>query len=78
MVQHTTEDDLSNAAFPYFTARPIGVGYVPVLALRVSYVGELGWETRSACFPRCAHRPQWRASGWCTAKSSRSASGWLL
>ena len=31
-------------AFPYLTAREITVGYVPCLALRVTYVGELGWE----------------------------------
>jgi len=37
-------DDLSDGAFPYFSARQITVGYVPALALRVSYVGELGWE----------------------------------
>ena len=30
--------------FPYLTARRITVGNVPVLALRVTYVGELGWE----------------------------------
>ncbi|HEY7527469.1 MAG TPA: FAD-dependent oxidoreductase, partial [Candidatus Limnocylindria bacterium] len=39
-----TDDDLGNAAFPYMTAREISVGNVPVLALRVTYVGELGWE----------------------------------
>ncbi|HEY7032297.1 MAG TPA: FAD-dependent oxidoreductase [Thermomicrobiales bacterium] len=38
------EDDLSNEAFPYFSARRIAIGEVPVEALRVSYVGELGWE----------------------------------
>ena len=37
-------DDLSNAAFPYLTARQIAISGVPVLALRVTYVGELGWE----------------------------------
>jgi glycine cleavage system aminomethyltransferase T/glycine/D-amino acid oxidase-like deaminating enzyme len=37
-------DDLSNEAFPYMTAREIVVGHVPCLALRVTYVGELGWE----------------------------------
>jgi 4-methylaminobutanoate oxidase (formaldehyde-forming) len=37
-------DDLSNEAFPYMTAREIVVGDVPCLALRVTYVGELGWE----------------------------------
>jgi glycine cleavage system aminomethyltransferase T/glycine/D-amino acid oxidase-like deaminating enzyme len=40
----TTSDDVSNAAFPYLTAREISVGNVPVTALRVTYVGELGWE----------------------------------
>ena len=39
-----TRDDLSNDGFPYLTARQITVGSVPVLALRVTYVGELGWE----------------------------------
>jgi len=39
-----TDDDLSNDAFPYMTAGQISVGSVPVLALRVTYVGELGWE----------------------------------
>jgi 4-methylaminobutanoate oxidase (formaldehyde-forming) len=39
-----TRDDLSDAAFPYLTAREITIGDVPVLALRVTYVGELGWE----------------------------------
>ena len=37
-------DDLSNEAFPYGTAKYIDVGYARVLALRMSYVGELGWE----------------------------------
>ena len=39
-----TKDDISNESFPYMSARQITVGYVPVLALRVTYVGELGWE----------------------------------
>ncbi len=39
-----TRDDLGDAAFPYLTAREITVGSVPALALRVTYVGELGWE----------------------------------
>lgn len=38
------QDDLSNEAFPYMRARDITVGDVPCLALRVTYVGELGWE----------------------------------
>jgi 4-methylaminobutanoate oxidase (formaldehyde-forming) len=39
-----TTADLSNEAFPYLTAQHIEIGYAPVLALRVTYVGELGWE----------------------------------
>ncbi|HEY8818087.1 MAG TPA: FAD-dependent oxidoreductase [Candidatus Limnocylindrales bacterium] len=39
-----THDDVSDAAFPYLTAQAITVGSVPAYALRVTYVGELGWE----------------------------------
>ena len=39
-----TDADLTNEAFPWLTAREIQVAGVPVTALRVSYVGELGWE----------------------------------
>ena len=38
------DDDLTNAAFPFGTARQLAVAGCPVLALRVTYVGELGWE----------------------------------
>ena len=44
VVQSLSPDDLSNEAFGFFKAREIFVGEVPVVALRVSYVGELGWE----------------------------------
>ena len=44
LVQAVSENDLSNQAFPYLTAKWIYVRHVPVLALRISYVGELGWE----------------------------------
>jgi 4-methylaminobutanoate oxidase (formaldehyde-forming) len=39
-----TSADLSNEAFPYMTAREIDLHYALVLAMRVTYVGELGWE----------------------------------
>jgi 4-methylaminobutanoate oxidase (formaldehyde-forming) len=39
-----SEDDLSPAAFRYGRAREITVGSAPVLALRIGYTGELGWE----------------------------------
>ncbi|MEU8321680.1 FAD-dependent oxidoreductase [Nonomuraea sp. NPDC048881] len=44
LVQGLTDMDLSNEGFRYFTCRSGYVGQVPVLAMRVSYVGELGWE----------------------------------
>ncbi|MGH3451691.1 MAG: GcvT family protein, partial [Haloechinothrix sp.] len=40
----SSSDDVSDATFGFGTARQITVGTVPVLALRVSYVGDLGWE----------------------------------
>ena len=39
-----TDADLSSAAFPWLTGKPISVGIAPVEALRVNFVGELGWE----------------------------------
>ncbi|PCE23176.1 sarcosine dehydrogenase [Paraburkholderia acidicola] len=39
-----TSAPLDNDAFPYMSAREIDIGYAPVRALRVTYVGELGWE----------------------------------
>jgi 4-methylaminobutanoate oxidase (formaldehyde-forming) len=44
ILQETTPADLGNTAFPFMTAREVAVGAVPCLALRVTYVGELGWE----------------------------------
>lgn len=39
-----TDADLSDAAFPFGTSRPITLGYAVVRATRITYVGELGWE----------------------------------
>ena len=39
-----TNDDVSEAAFPFMSARRIRVAGHEVLAQRVTYVGELGWE----------------------------------
>ncbi len=44
LLSRVCEDDVSDAGFPYMTAKPITVGGVPSLALRISYAGELGWE----------------------------------
>ena len=44
LIGRLTDADLGNEPFPYMTARNIHVGYAPVLAIRVTYVGELGFE----------------------------------
>jgi 4-methylaminobutanoate oxidase (formaldehyde-forming) len=44
LMARVSEDDFSHEGFPYMTAKQVVVGVVPVLALRVTFVGELGWE----------------------------------
>lgn len=44
VLEQLTADDVSHEGFRFFRARRIFVGEVPVTALRLSYVGELGWE----------------------------------
>lgn len=44
VVQPLTDADFSNAGFKYFRAQQCFLGTVEVTALRLSYVGELGWE----------------------------------
>ncbi|MBE9373244.1 FAD-dependent oxidoreductase [Saccharopolyspora sp. HNM0983] len=39
-----TDDDISHDGFRFFRTKRLHVGEVPVTALRLSYVGELGWE----------------------------------
>lgn len=39
-----TRDDISHDSFPFGQSRKIGIAGCPVLALRITYVGELGWE----------------------------------
>ncbi len=44
VLQEVTDDDVSNEAFPFLAARTIRIGGAEVLAQRITYVGELGWE----------------------------------
>jgi glycine cleavage system aminomethyltransferase T/glycine/D-amino acid oxidase-like deaminating enzyme len=39
-----SRDDMTNEGLKYFRAKQIRIGGVPVTAMRLSYVGELGWE----------------------------------
>jgi glycine cleavage system aminomethyltransferase T len=40
----TTSADLSHEGFPFATSRTVEIGSLRVLASRISYVGDLGWE----------------------------------
>ena len=44
VLQRVCHEDVSNRAFPYFASKQVTIGAAPARALRVSYVGELGWE----------------------------------
>lgn len=44
LLSRLTDADLSNDAFPFATAQQIDLAYARILALGMSYVGELGWE----------------------------------
>ncbi len=44
ILQHVTRADVSSEEFPFGTVQTIGVAGCPVRALRVTYMGELGWE----------------------------------
>ncbi|MQG18796.1 MAG: FAD-dependent oxidoreductase [SAR202 cluster bacterium] len=44
ILEKLTPDDVSNEGFPYLTSKKIEIGYGEIIASRVTYVGELGWE----------------------------------
>ncbi len=44
LLQRLTTVDLSNSAFPFRTAREIDIGFARALCIRITYLGELGYE----------------------------------
>jgi dimethylglycine dehydrogenase len=44
LLAELTTTDLSNAAFPWLSMRMLEIAYTQAIALRVNYMGELGWE----------------------------------
>jgi 4-methylaminobutanoate oxidase (formaldehyde-forming) len=61
VLEKASDDDVDNAAFPYLHAREIRIGYAPVLAVRITYVGELGWELHvSAEYAQHVYERLWR------------------
>ena len=68
LVQPLSPDDFSNEGLKYFRAQRARIGGVPVVAMRLSYVGELGWEIYTSadsacgCGTRCGRRARTSAS----------------
>ncbi len=58
VMEKVTEDDMSNDGFPYYSGRWIEIGTARVYAMRISYVGELGWELH---IPADQSLPVWDA-----------------
>jgi sarcosine dehydrogenase len=56
VLERVTEDDISEAAFPFMQARPIRIGGPTAIAQRVTYVGELGFELYLD--------PSWAVQAW--------------
>jgi 4-methylaminobutanoate oxidase (formaldehyde-forming) len=44
LLSQVTDADLSNAAFPFLHAKLMSLGHATIRAVRITYVGELGWE----------------------------------
>ena len=44
VLQSLSDSDVSNAAHPFLAARDIDIGFARALAVRIGYVGELGYE----------------------------------
>ena len=62
LLSELTDAPLDSGAFPWLSAREIAVAGLPVRALRVSYVGELGWELHPAMeHLEALHDALWKA-----------------
>jgi glycine cleavage system aminomethyltransferase T/glycine/D-amino acid oxidase-like deaminating enzyme len=48
VLSSVTEDDVTDSGFPFATVKEIVINGIPTWALRISYVGELGWEIYTA------------------------------
>ena len=44
LLKRVSKDNFSNESFPWLTAKPVNIGLAPSLAMRMNFVGELGWE----------------------------------
>ena len=44
LMKRVSKDDFSNENFKWLSSKNVNIGYAPVNAMRVNFVGELGWE----------------------------------
>ncbi|MEN8261168.1 MAG: aminomethyltransferase family protein, partial [Pseudomonadota bacterium] len=58
LLSSISSDDLDNGAFPFGSVREVRIAGAPVRALRITYVGELGWELHT---PAASARDVYRA-----------------
>jgi len=86
VLQQVCEADVSNAAFPFGTAQKIVIGAATVRAVRIGYVGELGWELHIPTeFTRHVYDLLWQAGqafgirdvGYRAVESLRLEKGYL-
>ncbi len=62
VLAQVTDTDLSNTGFPWLTAREISAVTGKLFAMRVNYVGELGWELHAPVDQMLAlYQAVWRA-----------------
>ena len=47
LLQRVSEDDFTNEGFPWLSGKKVKIGAAETLAIRVNFVGELGWEIHS-------------------------------
>jgi len=67
VAQAVCDDDLSGDAFPFRTARRVTLGGAPLLAQRITYVGELGFELYVG--------PEWAVQAWDRLAEAGAAHG---
>ena len=48
LLSRVTDSDLSNPVFPFLSSKVISIGHATVRAVRITYVGELGWELHAS------------------------------
>jgi dimethylglycine dehydrogenase len=74
LLQRLTNAELSTESFPFMRSRRMTVGGIDVVALRVSFTGDLGWELycsqdKQVAFTACSSRAR---VSWAADRSARA------